>query len=185
MKPKIASLISFFPIEIIVACMLSLTCIYGVVSCAMTQQQLISSGVQAIGTSYGSFMLTKYNTPANPQYLANYETLVPKVYHLMQGAMTPADFHLLIGQIKANTTPDAKQAAALGFLASISKSFVQYNGGTTPTADGALADAECKQLAQGLADAVGVSTGTNWTPDFNATTAPVPVAAILKPATGP
>jgi hypothetical protein len=152
-------------------------------SCAMTQQQLISSGVQAIGTSYGSYMLTKYPSPA---YLANFETLVPKVYHLMQGAMTPADFHLLIGQIKTNTMPDAKQAAALGFLASISKSFVQYNGGTTPTADGALADAECKQLAQGLSDAVGVSTGTNWTPDFNAvTTASVPVAAIIKPASTP
>jgi hypothetical protein len=146
--------------------------------CAMTQQQLISSGVQAIGSAYGSYVLTKY--AASPNYLANYQAIVPKVYHVMQGGMTPADFHLLIGQIKVNTTPDAKQAAALGLLSSITTSFVQYNGGATPTADGALADAEAKQLAVGLASAYGVATGTNWTPDFNAATPPVPIAAIIK-----
>jgi hypothetical protein len=150
--------------------------------CAMTQQQLISSGVQALGSAYGSYVLTKY--AASPNYLANYQAIVPKIYHVMQGptggGMTPADFHLLIGQIKVNTTPDAKQAAALGLLSSVTSSFVQYNGGTTPTADGSLADAEAKQLAQGLAAAYGVATGQNWTPDFNAATPPVSVTAVTK-----
>jgi hypothetical protein len=150
--------------------------------CAMTQQQLISSGVQALGSAYGSYVLTKY--AASPNYLANYQAIVPKIYHVMQGptggGMTPADFHLLIGQIKVNTTPDAKQAAALGLLSSVTTSFVQYNGGTTPTADGSIADAEAKQLAVGLAAAYGVATGTNWTPDFNVITPPVPIAAIIK-----
>ena len=117
--------------------------------CAATNQQMIAAGVQAIGEAYGSSVLT--NNPSK-EYIARYKVLVPKIAHVMQGAMTPADFHVLMLQVKKSTPMNSKQAAAIGFLSSITDSFVRQNGGDAPTVDGALADAEAKQFAQLDAD---------------------------------
>jgi hypothetical protein len=127
--------------------------------CASTPQQQMVAVTKAVGQAYGSYVLTRN---PSPEYLAKYKDLVPKVAHVMQGAITPADFHNLISQVQLNVTLTPQQAAAVGFLSSINDSFVQYNGGATPTVDGALADTIAKQLAAGMVAAVGSTTGTNW-----------------------
>ena len=133
--------------------------------CAATPQQMQSAAVQGLGSAYGSYVLTKNPSDA---YLANYKMLTVKLYHLMDGAMTPADLHLLVQQINvADPNPNAKQAAALSFLGSITGSFVKVNGGPVKTTDGVLAEKYAQTIAVGMAESVGMKTGTNWTPDWN------------------
>lgn len=139
-----------------------------IVGCATTPQQNLNALIRAAGQAYGAAQLQQHTLHdqgigfVDPAYLVNYEDLVPKVAHVMDGAVTPADFGKIVSQAKVTATP--QQAAALGFFDSISTSFVQYNGGPTPTADGALTGAAAKTFAAGMADAVGLVTGTNWTP---------------------
>lgn len=131
----------------------------------MTAQQRASALVRAAGEAYGAKVLAGFRSSAgvvDPAALAQYEIEVPKIANVMQGQMTPADFYKVAQVVKTTATP--AELSALGFLDSITTSFVQYNGGATRTVDGSIVDAEAHQLAQGMVDAVGLTTGTNWTP---------------------
>lgn len=154
---------AFFNYALFGACCVAMF-LAGCVGGLTPSQQMVAAGVGA-GEAVGTALLKKNMTATavSPAYLGTYESLIPKVSTLMQGGITPADLHNLIGQVDTSGL-SAEQLAVVGLLNGVSDEFIRVNGGATPTPDGALADAAAKQFAVGLGHAVGLVTGTNYTP---------------------
>jgi hypothetical protein len=136
-----------------------------IVGCALTPSQQIVAAGQGAGQAIGAKLLADHsvNGTVDPAYLASYESEIPKVAGLMQGAITPADLHAILG-VSSSVKLSSSQLAVVGLLNGVSAEYIKVNGGSTPTPDGALTDAAAKQVAAGLASAVGLVTGTNYTP---------------------
>lgn len=149
--PKIEFSFGFLAVLAAIAALLVLP------ACASVSPEAeVAAAVRAVGQAGGAAILTKNPSPDS---IANYEALIPKVAGYMQGKMTPANFHQLVTIIKANTTLTAGQAAALGALDSLGDSFQTVAANTI---DGAIVDLQMKQLAAGMAAAVGQVTGTDY-----------------------
>jgi|GEM_PF-2586505 len=154
-----------------------------------TPGQNATALTQAAGEAGGAYLLGLHSTNGvvDPAYLAGYETVVPKVAAVMQGAITPADFQLIVSSFKSSGKLSAGQLGALGFANSITASFVQYNGGNNLTPDGAAVALAAGNLAVGMGEAVGLVTGVNWTPPTwvpptanVVTTPPVAVSSLVE-----
>lgn len=136
--------------------------------------QVLAANATATGEAVGRYLLHKNNATTDAAYLVGYESFAPKFGNLMKGQVTPADVHTLIANANGVTLSNA-QAAVVAYLDGLSPEFIHTNGSipqtvngvtTSPpmTADGSLADAIAAQFAAGLERAVGLETGTNFTP---------------------
>lgn len=125
-------------------------------------QQIVAAG-EGAGEAIGSKLLISHqvNGVVDATYLAQYEAEIPKVAGLMQGAITPADLHNILG-VSGQANLNSSQTQVVGFLNGVTDEFIKVNGGATPSPDGAIADAAAKQVAFGLGRAVGLVTGTNY-----------------------
>lgn len=132
-----------------------------------TGGQVATATVQAAGEAGGNYLLVSHYTPGtsfvDPAFLAGYESMLPKIAAVMQGAVTPADFTQIVQAFRSSGKLTPGQAAALGVFDSVSDSFVTTNGMNNLTPEGANVALAAGNLAQGLAKSVGSITGTNWT----------------------
>jgi hypothetical protein len=133
-----------------------------------SQSQVIAANGEAAGEAVGTYLLKQHSVGGvvDPTYLGSFQALTPKIAKVMAGAVTPADVHTLIADAKGVTLTSG-QSTVVAYLDGLSPEFIATNGtvnGQAPTPDGALADAAAKQFSSGLARAVGLVTGTNFTP---------------------
>lgn len=143
-------------------CSVSLAFVSG---CSLTPgQQAVAAG-QGAGEGIGSKLLKSHsvNGVVDPAYLVKYEAEIPNVAGLMLGKITPADLHDIIAN-EDGAGLSADQTALVGVLNSVTDEYVKVNGGATPTPGGSVVDGDAKNFAAGLAKAVGLVTGTNYTP---------------------
>lgn len=143
---------------------LLVACSLAFAGCAgMTQQQIIAANVEGAGEAVGVKLLKAHETngAVDLVYLSSFVDEIPKVANAMQGAITPADLHVILNNTQGLSSD---QLAAVAYLDGVSPEFIAVNGGTTPTIDGAIADASFKQFAAGLGRSVGLVTGQNYSP---------------------
>lgn len=136
-----------------------------VTGCGTTTGQKIVAVGTGTGEAIGSKLLKDHSTNGvvDAAYLAKYEAEIPNVAGLMQGKITPADLHDILG-VASSASLSSDQTAVVGLLNGVTDEFVKVNGGATPTPDGNQVDAAAKQVAAGLGRAVGLVTGTNYVP---------------------
>jgi hypothetical protein len=141
--------------------------------CSMTPSQSTKSLQIGAGEGVGTKLLksNSVNGVVNAAYLVQYESEIPNVAGLMQGKITPADLHNILSAENTSTL-SADKLSAIGILNGASSEWIAVNQGTP---DGALADAAAKNVAQGLANAVGLVTGTNYVPPAPTTMFRTPV----------
>lgn len=127
-------------------------------SCMSPGQNQVAIQIGA-GEDVGSNLLTKNS--ANPAYIAQYESEIPNVAGLMQGKITPADLHNILGSSGATANLSADKLGVVGLLNGASGEWIAVNQGTP---SGALVDSAAKNFAVGMGNAVGLVTGTNYAP---------------------
>lgn len=143
---------------------LSIAAAFALCCCLTPGQQAVAAGIGA-GEGIGTLLLKSHivNGSVDPGYLASYESEIPNVAGVMQGAITPADLSKILANA-SNAGLNKNQLAVVGTLNGITTEFVKVNGGPTPTPDGLTAQGAAQQLAVGLGLAVGLVTGANYVP---------------------
>lgn len=128
--------------------------------CGLTPGQQTSALVQAAGQAYGADYLTgqKVAGVVPSAVLAQYEKNLTGIANVMNGGLDPYTFQIIVQQVIHSPAVTPAQSGAVGFLSSVSSTFIRANSSPL-TPEGANVEAAAQQLSAGLAAAEQQVTG--------------------------